>query len=191
MIVIRRLQQSSFILGLPAQPLRNNTTNHFDPQNWRSRSDYREKFSTPPSYSRHGIDKASPFRNHKPHASIEWPLEPNKSYMIWKQKPVDVEQLKAYSAPSMLRHFKENKWRTTNQSTYYNYFRNPPQKPIKEGVELDQTSRSSQRGSQQCSRESVTRCVSEGFERQTPAHLRTMYRGTFNGEAGKPCAMAQ
>jgi len=178
--------------GLPAQPLRNNTTNHFDPQNWRSRSDYREKFNTPPSYSRHGLNnKASPFRNHKPHASIEWPLEPNKSYMIWKtKKPLDAEELKAYSAPSMLRHFKENKWRTTNQSTYQNYFQGNKMaaKSLKDGVREEVGTGSSQRVSQEnCSRESGSRGVlSEAHQRATAPGLRTMYKGAFNGEKGKP-----
>ena len=57
--------------------------------------------------------------------------------MIWKtKKPLDAEELKAYSAPSMLRHFKENKWRTTNQSTYQNYFQGNKMaaKSLKDGV---------------------------------------------------------
>lgn len=48
-----------------------------------------------------------------------------QGYMIWKPNLIpDEEKLKAYSAPSLLRQYNENKWRTTTQTTYQNYFLN-------------------------------------------------------------------
>ena len=43
--------------------------------------------------------------------------------MIWKPKlQPDDEILRKYSAPSLLRQYHDNKWRTTTQTTYQNYF---------------------------------------------------------------------
>ncbi|XP_057312208.1 uncharacterized protein LOC130653709 [Hydractinia symbiolongicarpus] len=172
------------LAGPPAQPIRNNTTNHFDPQNWRHRSSYSETFFTPQPFSRHVIDKISPHRNHRPHPShIIWPLAPNKSYMIWKPKVLDDTnniQSKPYSAPSLLRQYNENNWKTTSQTTYQNYFdtkrlqpfqqhRNKPHSQLDErGDRIELKSRS---------------CIETA---STPQHLRTMYKSTYVGEPGRP-----
>lgn len=50
-----------------------------------------------------------------------------QGYMIWKPKLASDEEIRNYSAPSLLRQYKENKWCTTNQTTYKNYYtRNEP-----------------------------------------------------------------
>ena len=46
--------------------------------------------------------------------------------MIWKPKLVPDEEIKNYSAPSLLHQYKENKWCTTNQTTYKNYYARDP-----------------------------------------------------------------
>lgn len=46
-----------------------------------------------------------------------------QGYMIWKPKiDINSSDKKPYSAPSLLRHYNQNNWRTTTQTTYQNYF---------------------------------------------------------------------
>ena len=54
--------------------------------------------------------------------------------MIWKPKLVpDDGEIKKYSAPSLLRQYQDNNWRTTNQTTYQNYYEGLPKKPSTTG----------------------------------------------------------
>lgn len=58
--------------------------------------------------------------------------------MIWKPKMIPDDEVKRYSAPSLLRQYKDvNKWCTTNQTTYKNYYaRN--QQPLSSKAPLQQ-----------------------------------------------------
>ena len=100
--------------------------------------------------------------------------------MIWKPKLATDEEVKNYSAPSLLRQYKEtNKWCTTNQTTYKNYYVRNQQplsshKPVytnnerltssKEGLQRDQLL-SQQKNSRLESRQGKITCFSNLIHR--------------------------
>ena len=99
--------------------------------------------------------------------------------MIWKPKLATDEEVKNYSAPSLLRQYKENKWCTTNQTTYKNYYVRNQQplsshKPVdtnnerltssKEGLQRDQLL-SQQKNSRLESRQGKITCFSNLIRR--------------------------
>ncbi|XP_066935069.1 uncharacterized protein [Clytia hemisphaerica] len=182
--------------GLPAQSYRNHTTNHFDPQNWRNKSQYSETFFTPQMYSRHQIQKFTANRNHRPHPKeLIWPMEPFKGYMIWKPKLVpDDGEIKKYSAPSLLRQYQDNNWRTTNQTTYQNYYEGVPKKPSTTGgIRKDDRPTKGSVSNQRDALESSLRGSRVGSRQEafsTPPHLRTSYKLNFTGEPIKPSTNA-
>jgi len=169
--------------GLPAKPIRNHTSNRFDPQSWRDKSSYTEQFFTPQMYSRHQANRASVNRNHRPHPqNIVWPMGPSKGYMIWK--PSNAIPDKPYTAPNLIRNFYENKWKTTTQTTYQNYFNQD--KTTKPSSRLNER-QSSTNGSRCDTRVQNSQCQ----ERYATPQLGTIYQSQFVGDNGRPSTNAQ
>lgn len=179
--------------GVAAKPFRNHTTNHFDQQNWRNKSSYRETFLTPQMYSRHDFQKSSPTRNNRPHPqSLVWPLEPNKGYMIWKPQILpDEEKVKKYSAPSLLRQYNESNWLTTTQTTYQDYFlKGSLNEPVEANKERFQ-SKNAQRDQLHSNNKSRSSDSRQSKAKSTPPFLRTSYKVSFTGEPMKPSTNAK
>lgn len=107
--------------GSPAKQTRHRTAQHFPSGMWRDHSNYQETFRTPVMYSRHGIIPASVNRHHKPHPSqLMWPLEPNKSYMIWKPASDQTAPRAIGSAPPSILQYDRHRQMNT---TYKDFFK--------------------------------------------------------------------
>ncbi|XP_065058688.1 uncharacterized protein LOC135686392 [Rhopilema esculentum] len=167
--------------GSPAKPIRQSTAPHLNEGMWVDRTSYRETFRTPHSYSRYNIIPASVNRHHKPHPSrLVWPLEPNKSYMIWKPDADLIPARKVGTAPPSLTQFSKQRWMNT---TYSDFFQGQQQLDS-----FGNVVRTAEAGGRRPTTDYVgSRTGSRPTTMDAGHHLnKTIYRHDFKGEFGRP-----
>eukprot|EP00794_Sanderia_malayensis_P007288 gene7288-8102_t len=180
--------------GSPAKPIRHRTAQHFPASSWRDHTSYEETFRTPARYSRHGIIPASVNRHHKPHPSqLVWPLEPNKSYMIWK--PVSDRTLPVRpteSAPPTLLQYDRRRQMNT---TYKDFFKGYQSLDLLRNLSTRLATEEGKRDSLPATvsgQRTTTRPGTEGTKTNSrPATFDagadpSVYTKTFQGEYGRP-----